>query len=166
MKKDSIYNDSFIYYGDNKIYAYAVEQGQPVYKHSKKDVLLIKTEYNYNGYYVYEKYPENKDFSYYINHIEQAESLSLISYQNKKIPINIQLSNFIYTDKDYGFESVYLGYMAYYLLIKENGFLRKFEGSGNVTADMFLIEGNYLYKEENLSDTLMNMYSDFFELQQ
>ena len=26
LKKDSIYNDSFIYYGDNKIYAYAIER--------------------------------------------------------------------------------------------------------------------------------------------
>ena len=52
LKFDDIKNNTFKYFNDNKIYAYAVKKGTVIYSHKKLDnVILVPTEYNYHNYY-------------------------------------------------------------------------------------------------------------------
>lgn len=161
---DDIVDNSFKY--KDGIYIYAEEVGTEVFKFKgRDDILLVPTEYNLNGYYLYEKEIHNYDFEYFLEN--DYDSKTLIGYFLNEIPISFELSDFKKSDNEYSNSSSNNGFMGYYLLIYKNDVCYKFECSGNVFSNIILLDtdnAQYVLEKEGLSDILINMYSDFFEI--
>lgn len=170
LKFDDIKNNTFKYFNDNKIYAYAVKKGTVIYSHKKLDnVILVPTEYNYHNYYVYTKdmVPSDfHDFNYYINNPDEIQNIKFVSIGDKEIPINLSINDFFINENAYSISSSIPGFLPYYLLIEENGLYLRYEGTGNIFLNDILLDINnkqYIYENDNLSNILKELFPNYPE---
>ena len=165
LKYDDIKNNCFEY-NDDGIYIYGETVGTKVFELiNNKNILLVPSEYNINGYYLYEKNNINEyEFNYFLKNI--PDNVKLLGYFSKDIPIELDISEFKIADNDYSLSSFSDGFMGFYLLLEKNNVYYKFECSGNIYSNIIILEDNsiqYVYKNTELSSLLLEMYSDFFE---
>lgn len=165
VKYPDLENGYLKYYNDNKIYGYAIDTTTEVYKHkTNNNVLLIKTDKNYNGYYVYVKntMPEEHDIKYFID--KKFENAKIISYQSREIPIDFKVTDLKFANEQYQNISSTSGFVAFYILVENNGFYEKIEGTGNISLPYIFINTNneqYYYENEKLPEILQKMYSKY-----
>lgn len=168
VKYPDLENGCLKYNNDNKIYGYAIDTTEKIYKHkTNNNVLLLKTEKNYNGYYVYVKntMPEEHDIKYFID--KGNLNVKLISYQSREIPIDFKLSELTLSEELYKNSFTNNGFVPFYILIEDNGFYEKIEGSGNISIPYIFINTNneqYYYENKELPEILTNMYSKYLGL--
>lgn len=174
VKYHLMYNDikdnSFIYYNDNEIYAYALEEGTQIFKHkSNNNIILVPTKHNYHNYYVYTKektISEFHDFEYYLSNPDKIDSIKFVSYGDTEIPLNLSINDFKENIEPFSISSYIDGFMAYYLLIEENGLYTKYESTGNMFMNIILLNidnTQYIYENSELSNMLIEMFSKYFE---
>lgn len=153
---------------------FALYEGTEFYSYNERDdILLVKSEYALFGYYVYIKDKTVSDIVYR-NSVEHYKNnqCKVISYGLQEIPLDIKLSDFSRTDEAltmFPSTSIDDGAVTYYVLIEDDGLYSVFEGLGNVLSDYIALtsieEGSQTYfthKYNGLSDSLINMYGEFF----
>jgi len=180
IMKDDV-TDNCIKINEEKLCVYAEPLGSTIYSYKlRDDVLLLESDYAVNQYFVYIRNKTFEDLAdyyslkYFIDNPDKVDKYSLISYGMQEIDINYSLEDFKHDENNtFSFysSSVYDGAMKYYLLIKTDNLYSVFEGEGNLLSDVIIINSNeegrtiqYMYKCEGLKEVLINMYSDYFEI--
>lgn len=178
IKMEDIENKAIVF-DNEKLCVYAEYEGTEVFPFKdNQDILLIKSDYAINSYFVYVKniLPSEsyKGLDLYIKN--KINSNMLISYGmediDKKIGLYFNISELEKINDDtISFNSTIVnGKMIYYLLFEEyEGVYRSFKGQGNVLSDIIIFESKedeniqqYKYTHKGLSNALVEIYSDFF----
>lgn len=176
LKVKDVIDNKIKNFGD-EICIYAEPEGTEIYSYDgRDDILLIKSDYAVNSYYIYKKgvLPSEEsqkcELSYYVG---KDNKMLLVSYGMGIACDDLCASDFQKGNNTISFPSDKIsdGAMQYYLLVEDKGIYWSFKGEGNVLSDFIIIysqEGDeytqYYCKKEGLHEHLIDMYGEFFEI--
>lgn len=177
IKKSDVV-DNKIKFNNEEICVYAEYLDKEVYAYEgNENILLIKSEYAINDYFVYIKdlapsQEAYKNLQYYIDNKNYCDSIMLISYGMQQVNIDFSLDSLEKSNNTPMYSSsIEEGKMIYYLMFEENNVYYIFKGEGNILSDMIFFESRdeknsiYYLKYDGLSDILLDTYADFFGIE-